>query len=470
MVKSQKNSRNQSPDQEYLQALRLYWQNEKEGALALLSERLADGKSQQTHPYYRLWIEALAEDHDESSLRILQRHIQRNIDYQHPSWIGLYALTGLIHYELGELEAGRILQRKLERHTSDPYSLELSLVLGPELAEEDQLQLAKGMIKSSTDYFILRRATLLGVRQQDSAFSRKVLATIEERLGENPLGAEIGFHKQFSARQFRKAWQFARFLRESFPLNAQYQFYYAYTSYLIDRNRTALEEFLKLNRRTQEGDPDVLGMIGATLLQGGRKSMSDKLRRRSEYYLEKARLRLKSQGLPTDYPQELLLRLHENDEVPNSGRHWIVKLSAKQCYDLYHKPEHRIEYLHRAMGPYVKAGDNCMFVSESRVADNKDVGIWRLNAIYKALSDPEWHPTHRWQTILKLQMRMEVSIPLEIEGNQRDRLPDDGPHRYGLYEIDDSAMVWIEDSVRSFTLDDQSFAQVFAELKLARSV
>jgi hypothetical protein len=31
-------------------------------------------------------------------------------------------------------------------------------------------------------------------------------------------------------------------------------------------------------------------------------------------------------------------------------------------------------------------------------------------------------------------------------------------------------MVWIEDSVRSFTLDDQSFAQVFAELKLARSV
>ncbi len=470
MVRNQKNSRTHGPDQEYLQALRLYWQNEKEGALSLLSERLADGKSQEPHLYYRLWIESLAEDQDESSLRVLQRHIQRNINYQHPSWIGLYALTGLIHYELGELEAGRILQRKLQRHASDPYARELNLVLGSDLSDDDQLQIAKGMIKSSNDYFVLRRAALQGVRQQDSTFTRKVLTLIEERIGESPVGAEIGFHKQFSAKQFRKAWQFARFLRETFPLNSQYQFYYAYTSYLIDRNRTALEEFIKLNRRGQEDDPDVLCMIGATLLQGGRKSMSDKLKKRSECYLEKARLRLKSQGLPTDYPQELLLRLHGTDEVPNSGRHWIVKLSAKQCYDLYHKPEHRIEYLHRAMGPYVKAGDVCMFVSESRVADKDDVGIWRLNAIYKALSDPEWHPTHRWQTILKLQMRMEVSIPLEIEGNQKDRLPDDGPHRYGLYEIDDSAMVWIEDSVRTFTLDDQSFAQVFAELKLARSV
>ncbi|HYX32106.1 MAG TPA: hypothetical protein VE954_03260 [Oligoflexus sp.] len=470
MVKSQKNSRIQSPDQEYLQALRLYWQNEKEGALSLLSERLADGKSQQPHLYYRLWIESLAEDQDESSLRILQRHIQRHINYQHPSWIGLYALTGLIHYELGELEAGRILQRKLERHTSDPYSRELSLVLGPELPDEDQLQIAKGMIKVTADYFVLRRAALLGVRLQDATFSRKVMDTLQDRIGESPLGAEIGFHKQFSVKQYRKAWQFARFLREVYPLNSQYQFYFAYTSYLIDRNRTALEEFLKLNRRAQEGDPDVLCMIGATLLQSGRKTMSDKLRKRSEYYLEKARLRLKSQGLPTDYPTELLLRINDNEDVPNSGRHWIVKLSAKQCYDLYQKPEHRIEYLHRAMGPYVKTGDVCMFVSESRVADNQDVGIWRLNAIYKALSDPEWHPTHRWQTILKLQMRMEVSIPLEIEGNQKERLPDDGPHRYGLYEIDDSAMVWIEDSVRTFTLDDQAFVQVFAELKLARSV
>jgi hypothetical protein len=470
MVRNQKNNRIPGPDQEYLQALRLYWQNEKEGSLSLLSERLADGKSQQAHSYYRLWIEALAEDQDESSLRILQRHIQRHINYQHPSWIGFYALTGLIHYELGELEAGRMLQKKLQRHASDPYVRELALVLGPVLSDEDQLQIAKGMIKTTNDYFVLRRAALCAVRQQDTTFTRKILSTIEERLGESPLRAEIGFHKQFSAKQFRKAWQFARFLRETFPLNTQYQFYFAYTSYLIDRNRTALEEFLKLNRRNQEGDPDVLSMIGATLLQGGRKSMSDKLKKRSEHYLEKARLRLKSQGLPTDYPQELLLRLHDTDEVPNSGRHWIVKLSAKQCYELYQKPEHRIEYLHRAMGPYVKAGDICMFISESRVADSQDVGIWRLNAIYKALSDPEWHPTHRWQTILKLQMRMEVSIPLEIEGNQKERLPADGPHRYGLYEIDDSAMVWIEDSVRSFTLDDQSFAQVFAELKLARSV
>jgi len=470
MEKNTKSGKTQNPDTEYLQALRLYWQNEKEGALSLASEKLAEGKSQQPQLYYRLWIEALADDNDESSLRILQRHIQRNINYQHPTWIGLYALTGLIHYELGELEAARILQRKLIRHTSDAYSRELSIVLGLEMETEEELQIAKAMIKQSSDYFILRRAALAAIRLDQQSLTKKILDTIQDRIGDSPFSSEVGFHQQFSSRQYRKAWQYARNLRDAYPLNSQYQFFYAYTSYMIDRNRTALEEFIKLNRRSHEEDPDVLSMIGATLLKGGRQPLSPKLKKRSEYYLEKARLRLKSQGLPTDYPQELLLRLHDEEEIPASGRHWIVKLSSKQCYDLYDKPEHRIEYLHRAMGPYVKTGDTCMFISESRVADAESVGIWRLMAIYKAISDPEWHPTHRWQTILKLQMRMEVAIPLEIEGNHKSHQPNGGPHRYGLYEIDDSALVWIEDSVRSFTLDDQSFVQVFAELKLARSV
>ncbi len=470
MVKNQKNSRIQSPEAEYLQALRLYWQNEREGALSLASERLAEGKSQQAHLYYRLWIESLAEDNDEGSLRVLQRHIQRQIDFQHPSWISLYALTGLIHYELGELEAARILQRKLVRHTSDGYNRELCLVLGTELSSDEEIQISRAMIRQSSDYFLLRRAALTGFRLEQPALTKKALESIDEHIGESPLGAEIGFHEQFSARQYRKAWQFAKILRDAFPLNSSFQFNFAYTSYLIDRNKTALEEFVRLNRRNQEEDPDVLTLIGATLLRGGRKPLSDAVKKRSQYYLEKARLRLKAQGLPTDYPQELLLRIQDDQEVPSSGRHWIVKLSAKQCYDLYQKPEHRIEYLHRAMGPYVKAGDTCMFISESRMASDDSVGIWRLSAIYRAITDPEWHPTHRWQTILKLQMRLEVSIPLEIEGNQRSRLPEQGPHRYGLYEIDDSALVWIEDSVKSFTLDDQSFAQVFAELKLARSV
>ena len=258
-----------------------------------------------------------------------------------------------------------------------------------------------------------------------------MLQIIEERLGENPLEAELNFHQNFSARRYRKAWQSAKKLRDEFPLNGNYQFYFAYTSFLLDRTSSALEEFISLNRKSQENDPDILSLIGATLLAGNKKELTETVRKKSTYYLEKAKARLLAQGLPTAYPQELLLRLQNSDEIPSSGKHWVVKLSEKQCFDLYNKDPQKIEFLHRAMGPYVKAGDSCFLVVERHVADPKAVGVWRLAAIYKAASDPQWHPTHRWQTTLKLQIRLEMTVPIEIEGN-RESITKRGPIASGF--------------------------------------
>lgn len=470
MVKKQKSSWLGRAETEYLQALRLYWQNEKEGALSLITDRLAEDAVDQAANYYRLWMEVLAEDNDESSLRILQEHIRNQIDFKDPSWIDLYALTGLIHYELGELEAAHILQKKLLRHSTNAYAQELYLILSPNLEIEQEITQASSMLQRTNDYFLLKRAALIGFRCKKSILIKNALSAIQTHIGKSPLSAEIGFHKQFSARDFKKAWQYAKVLRDEFSLNTHFQFYFAYTSYLIDKNKTALEEFIKLSRRHQDEDPDVLCMIGVCLLGPGRKPLSKDAKRQSINYLERTRHRLQTQGLPTDYPQELIFRLQDKVETPKSGKNWIVKLSPRQCHDLYQYSLDRIEYLHRTMGQYVKAGDTCLFVSESRIADKNEPGIWRLVAIYKALSDPEWHPTHRWQTILKLQIRMEVSVPLEIEGNRSLRRIERGAQRFGLHEIDESALAWIEDSVKNYTLDDKTYNQVFEELKLARSV
>jgi|GEM_PF-3523551 hypothetical protein len=454
----------QQPSPAYSQALRLYWRGEKESALAALSDSLAEDGVVQPEALHRLWIEILAENQDPGSLRLLLEYLNRQVDFQHPSWIPTFSLIGLIHYELGEREAAQIIQRSLRRHAAHPYCRELDLVLSLADDEAKALHLGRLLVRQSTDYFHHKRCILLSHQQGQFALTQRLLSQLEAVFGSQPLRSEIAFHDAFGQKNYRQAWQHALALRQEFPVHAEYQFFYAYTSYLIDRNKLALHEFLQLNRRHEAEDPDVLSLIGAALLHDG-KEPSPRAKARSCHYLQRAIARLKAMGLPTAYPQNLLHRI-EGTAVVNSGRYWIVKLSPRQCLELYNRPLERLSYLHRAMGDHVKKGDFCFFMSESRVADENNVGLWKMVALFQAVSDPEWHPLHRWQTALKLHYRLDVGIPIEIEGNQtHPRERTQGPQRYGLLEIDSTALHYIEESIRDFTLEDEIYSQVFAPIR-----
>ena len=63
MVTQKNKNRIAKAEPSYLQALRLYWQNEREASLSLIADQLAEESSEQIHPYYRLWIDVLADEH-----------------------------------------------------------------------------------------------------------------------------------------------------------------------------------------------------------------------------------------------------------------------------------------------------------------------------------------------------------------------------------------------------------------------
>lgn len=455
----------QKPSALYLQALRLFWRGESEGALALVADALAEGSSDQPEVFYRLWIEVLAQDHDDASLRILQEHLSRGLDYKSPTWVNQYALIGLIHYELGEVEAAHLILKAAKKHQNNAYYRELQCVLEPEADAERLAVLSRGLIRQTRDYLHYRRAALMSHMASKKALMRAIFLRMQESFGQDPLADEIGFHEAFAQGSYRSAWEHARQLRENFPLHINFQFFYAYASYKTERNELALQEFLQLNRRLDGSDPDVLCMICTALLasrsrEGLNKAEDVAIRQ----YLKRAVQRLAAMGLSAAYPLDLLQRF-EKAEIAQPGRIWMVQLTARQCVELYERPLEKIEILHRAMGEHVAKNDLCFFVTNNPTAT--DENSWRLVALYKAVSQPQWHPLHRWYTSLKLQSRMEVGIPFTLE---KRSLKNTAAKRFGLFEVDSKVLEILEESVKAFTLEDQNYSRIVAELKSVGSL
>lgn len=449
-------------DLAYQQALRLYWQGETESAISSIVDQISEGQSEAPQALFRLWIEILAEKTDEGGLEALLNHLQQAPLVGTLDANNAQALMALAHYELGRREAAILLWSPLRKLGNLTYQRELALVLEDD--DEIRNQAAHTILRISGDFFHLRRAALHLHIENDKKNFDKCLQAVDELFESNPLRAEIGFHQAFSAKNYDRAMAWSKVLRSSFPVNAEYQFYFAYCSYLMHKSDQALQEFLSLNRRFEGRDPDVLTMIGATLLKA--RKTSEQQMETGRNYLIRARERLQALGLPTRYTEDLLMRLLP-ESTPVSGRYWIVKLSARQAWEMNLRSEESVRRLHKAMGNFVGKGDLCFFVTESRVANNRETGLWRLHALYQATSEPEWHPVHRWQTSLELITRLEVAVPIEVEGNlEGSKHPS---ARFGLLEIDPDALAHFEDCISDFTLDDNRFNNIKEHLKTARA-
>jgi hypothetical protein len=450
-------SSNQRDLDTYQQALRLLWQGNRDACIAFISDCLAEEKIETEAPFYRLWIEILADEKDEQSLRALQEHIKKTIHYKHPSWVPSLSLVGLIHYEVGELEAARMTFRMLEKHTHNPYCKELQWVACQAEVSDSPLT-PLHLIQRSEDYNHFKRAALLCKRTKDEPSFQKVRRQMRQIFGDHPLTREIKFHEAFGSKEFRKACLIAKSLRISFPQNSEYQFYFAYTASQIQRDQVALKEFLNLNRRLEEQDADVLCSIGRILLKDRDPSTQKLHFSRGKTYLRRAAEKLESAGLSAAYPNTLLARLEEKD-MSEQGHCWFLKLPQRQAYELHSRPLERIEFLQRALGEYVKEGDLCFFVSEGSARSPSEPGDWRLLALYKAASNPEWHHLHRWQTTLKLLIRLDVSIPIANMGYSG--LGVRGSDKIGLYRLERDQLSKLEEGIRSFTLDDEAYQPIF---------
>lgn len=450
------------PEATYLKTLRFYWQGERDSAIALLTDELGEGTSANNEAYYRLWIETLAEEKSDAGLRELIAHLERNISLGLISAVSGTALVALSRYELGEREAAIILWRSVSKYGSDAYARELTMILSDD--DEVKEQAAHTLQRISGDFFHMRRTTLFFHSEQLVTAFRKSIGSINETFAGNPLHAEIQYHQLFTKKRFKEALRWSKQLREEYPQHSEYQFFFAYASYLTQDTKSAMSEFESLNRKTEGQDPDVLHLLGLSTFKEA-SGRADEIKK-ARHHLNRSKERYLSLGYPALQLEESLMSLSAQ-KYRDASKYWIVKLTASQAWDLSQKSEEAVQTLYKSMGEFVERGDYCFFVTETRLADNKQTGMWRLYALYRASSAAEWHPTHRHRTTLDLVIRMETAIPIEIEGNAfQGRNP---AAAYGLLEIDPSALSHFEECINEYTLDDPNYNQVFETIRIARA-
>ncbi len=450
------------PEATYLKTLRFFWQGERDSAIALLSDELGEGASAHTESYYRLWIETLAEEKSDAGLRELIAHLEHTLTQGLISAVSGTALIALSRYELGEREAAIILWRSVRKYGNDAYARELTMILSDD--DEVKEQAAHTLQRISGDFFHMRRTSLFFHSERLTKAYRESIASINETFACNPLHREILFHQHFAKKRFNEALRIAKKLRDEYPQQSEYQFFFAYASYLTQDTKSAVSEFESLNRKTEGQDPDVLHLLGLSTFKEA-SGRSDEIKK-ARHYLNRSKERYLSLGYPALQLEESLMSLSAQKHR-DSSKYWIVKLTASQAWDLSQKSEDAVKTLYKSMGEFVEKGDYCFFVTETRLADNKQTGMWRLYALYRATSSAEWHPTHRFRSTLDLVVRMESAIPIEIEGNAfQGRNP---AAAYGLLEIEPSALSHFEDCINEYTLNDSPYNQVFETIRLARA-
>lgn len=451
-----------NPEATYLKSLRFYWQGEKSSALALLSDELSEGNFVSSEPYYRLWIEVLAEDKSDAGLRELIAHLERNIALGLLSHISGTALIALSRYELGEREAAVMLWRSVSNHGNDSYARELALVLSSE--DDIKEQAAHTLMRISGDFFHLRRAALFFHSELNAKAYRKSIRALNESFSGSPLHSEIQFHHAFAKKRYSAALRFAKGLRDEFTQQNEYQFQLAYTAYITGNSKLAMYEFESLNRKFEGTDPDVLHMLGLSTFKES-KGQADAIAK-ARYFLNRSKDRYQTLGYPALQLEDSLMSL-STPKFKNDGKYWVVKLTSKQAWELSQRNEESVRTLHKAMGEFVAKGDYCFFVTENRLSSNQHSGLWRLHALYRASSDAEWHPTHRFKTALELVVRMEVSIPIEVEGNAFQSRS--AAAAYGLLEVDPSALRHFEECIQEYTLEDPNYSEIFETIRYSRA-
>jgi hypothetical protein len=111
------------PHAQYLAALEAYWDEKPVRTIQLVTEALLTSETLATQfPLYRLWIEQSTQRNEKQSLKdLLQYLLEESVADGDITWV---ALRGLIHLELEEMGACKLLLPFLSEQKDNPYCLE----------------------------------------------------------------------------------------------------------------------------------------------------------------------------------------------------------------------------------------------------------------------------------------------------------------------------------------------------------
>lgn len=446
-------------DTRYQTALRAYFQGDLVTAADQASAYLAE-EPDSSHRFasYRLWIEALAGQGDQASMTSLRDHLfvrgQAEPDDQ-PTYA---ALRGVVHFELDEFAAARLLARAFETAVDNPYGLELVQLVDHRLerTEVPALCRATSPVEDFFHWQTLSRGLL--VRKQEEALI-EVLGFVKQRFRTAPMPQVFEFHRSVEKGYYAAAAIMAEKLCEMYPDHVDYQFYHAYALFEDGDYPSARKILTAVVKKKGHVDAELVGLLGHCHAKLGEPE-------KAKEYLEAAQGLLQKDGLPSSHinlelanveeelngDAEAVTRIHEREQ-----RSWLINLSPRRYHEMQTSSESTIEKLLRPMGKEPREGDFVFFAASEANALNEapsPTARWKIVAVYTVDADPMWHPVHRWHSALRLVVRPKEGVPVEVQTAPEDHVGTrpvvgkDEPLAFGVYEMGQGALDVITEAIR----------------------
>lgn len=397
----------------YLHALDLYANHQLREAKDFVGKVITEEfEHEHILLFYRLWLEAAAEDHDRITLQMLKNHLGNMAPlYQdYDQWV---ALRGLIHWELEELDACLLLLRGLEGNAFNPYALELQqryvLRTYPDRQVPETLLAVKAPV---IDYFTMQSAARILLANAHLDALQLLLDKVNLALPQTPMVDQFHFVEAYEENHLNEAEKYARRLCKRFPKNEEFRFNLAYCCLVQNKVMPAMQLLTEGPASQRSGDPDIGSLLGfAHLLQSNDKPTSHDWKE-ARHYLSMARRARKIKGLPTsDLDLNLLyMKNREGKGAPityDKFSFWIMPLSPRRFHELSTVEENEVEHLYRSVGKNTKLGDYLCF-SSSHKTD------MRILAIYKIVARIPWHPFEKNHSILELVERFPQPVRTSI--------------------------------------------------------
>ncbi|MFW7381234.1 MAG: tetratricopeptide repeat protein [Oligoflexus sp.] len=457
----------------YHQALQAYWLGDQEMSKALVSTSLKQQPLDDTSfCLYRLWVAILIEESDQGALRLLSRHLCDVADESGASRELFYSLITLIHLELDELDAVKLMLRSLQDAEPNVYLEEVRIRLSMRLREKPPVQAIKNLCDYVYDYVQCELFAAYAAYLKLTTEVRRLNEKVSQIFPRSPFVRRVELQQVLLAKKWKKASQIAKSLYQEYPNDRDFVFSFAALEYINQRFENGIKVIDRMKAHQQ--DPELMSLLGACWLAAYQKQPTEKLAEEAERILSEAIRLYRQVGGSARFPQEQLARLRSmmsKDQVNSSPSFWMVKVSAKSFYQL-RTMKNKQQTLRKALGSEVKSGDVCLIVYADDVHGNGQNKIWRFGALLSAVSDPEWHPMYRYQSRLKVELIPEVAIPLDIKEddspvNLHEYSWEDG-RRHGVFALDEQAIAIIEESLKFYSDVHEVYEQTIESLKIAR--
>lgn len=450
----------------YQGALAAYWNGQVNTAIELLSPELeADLSIIDTAPLYRLWIEILADKGEIAALRHLAEHFGFRLEADEDSNIHTMnmALKGLIHFELDEIEAAKLMARSVADQTHNPYVMELEQLCRNRMNIDRVTNLLLPMKDKIFDYCQLATLAKTLYQAKDHNNLKRIVERIEQLYANAPLAAQFAMQDAVEKKQYDIAKKHAQTLAKRFTGNIEFAFQNGYIAAKSAEYDSAITELTRASGLARHEDPDILSWLGFSLARKAIQSRNSVLKNEAENYLKQAITQLQAFGFPTTFAaQELSSLLHAfNQGSPQrDSKLWMVKVSAVIFHQLKTAPIEQIEKVTNAIHPAAKAGDLCILVGDDYASKHlmERETTWRLAALYAVTSNAYRHPLKGHVVDMALLNRQEkLSIPLNVSkllaSQNGDGRLDHSQHARsrGVYELDTNAQRMIADILEEFS-------------------